>query len=118
MTPDECLRLPGISKDGGGQTIPGDMLIFTAGNSPIYGRQILYFLDPVFSSRARVKAPGVTAGFSRGLSDSLYFPMPFGGPQPTKIVDSDASSAVKPDAGTPAGDIIDEHGYALDSTIF
>jgi type IV secretion system protein VirD4 len=38
------------------------MLIFTAGNPPIYGRQILYFLDPVFSSRARVKAPGVAEG--------------------------------------------------------
>ena len=76
LTPDECMRLPGLSKDSQGQTIPGDMLIFTAGNPPIYGRQILYFLDPVFSARARVKAPGVADGWSRGLSDSLYFSMP------------------------------------------
>jgi len=76
LTPDECLRLPGISKDDSGQTIPGDMLIITAGNPPIYGRQILYFLDPTFSKRARVKAPGVAEGWSRGLSHSIYNPMP------------------------------------------
>jgi type IV secretion system protein VirD4 len=77
LTPDECMRLPGLSKDAAGNPVPGDMLIFTAGNPPIYGRQILYFLDPVFSVRAKVKAPGVADGYSRGLSDSLYFPMPF-----------------------------------------
>lgn len=66
LTPDECLRLPGPQKDVGGKvTAPGDMLIFTAGQPPIYGRQILYFLDPVFSERARVKAPNV--------SDSIHF---------------------------------------------
>jgi type IV secretion system protein VirD4 len=40
------------------------MLIFTAGQSPVYGRQILYFLDPVFSVRARILPPT--------KSDSLY----------------------------------------------
>jgi type IV secretion system protein VirD4 len=79
LTPDECLRLPGLSKGAGSHVIPGDMLIFTAGNPPIYGRQILYFLDPVFSARARVKALGVAEGWRRGLSDSLYFPMPLTG---------------------------------------
>ena len=69
LTPDECMRLPGLSKDAAGNTVPGDMLIFTAGNPPIYGRQILYFLDPIFSARAKVKAPGVTEGWSRGLSE-------------------------------------------------
>lgn len=65
LTPDECLRLPGAQKDAFGQVIaPGDMLIFTAGQSPIYGRQILYFLDPVFSFRAKVPPPA--------YSDSLY----------------------------------------------
>ena len=76
LTPDECMRLPGLSKGADGSPIPGDMLIFTAGNPPIHGRQILYFIDPVFSARAKVKAPGVTEGWSRGLSDSLYFNMP------------------------------------------
>jgi len=58
LTPDECLRLPGAEKDAFGHvTAPGDMLIFTAGQSPVYGRQILYFLDPVFSARARIPPP-------------------------------------------------------------
>lgn len=66
LTPDECLRLPGPQKDVGGKvTAPGDMLIFTAGQPPIYGRQILYFLDPAFSARARIKAPNA--------SDSIHF---------------------------------------------
>jgi len=67
LTTDECLRLPGPTKNSEGQvTAPGDMLIFTAGQSPIYGRQILYFIDPVFSARAKIAAPAV--------SDSLYTP--------------------------------------------
>lgn len=65
LTPDECLRLPGAEKDASGKvTAPGDMLIFTAGQSPIYGQQILYFLDPVFSARARILPPT--------KSDNLY----------------------------------------------
>jgi type IV secretion system protein VirD4 len=76
LTSGECMTLPGMSKDSNGNITPGDMLIITAGNCPIYGRQILYFLDPVFSERAKVKVPGVLSGFARGLSDSLYWPMP------------------------------------------
>jgi type IV secretion system protein VirD4 len=58
LTPDECMRLPGAEKDATGRvTKPGDMLIFTAGQAPIYGRQILYFADPVFSARAKIPAP-------------------------------------------------------------
>jgi len=64
LTPDECMRLPGIKKLKGGIE-SGDMLIFTAGNYAIYGRQILHFLDPVFLKRACLPAPVV--------SDSLYF---------------------------------------------
>jgi len=64
LTPDECMRLPGIHKGPGGIE-PGDMLIFTAGHYPIYGRQILHFLDPFFLRRASVAPPAV--------SDSLYF---------------------------------------------
>ena len=52
------------------------MLIFTAGQSPIYGRQILYFFDPVFSSRAKVPVPGLNASYPSGISDSLYQPCP------------------------------------------
>jgi type IV secretion system protein VirD4 len=58
LTPDECMRLPGPEKDSQGRvTKPGDLLIFTAGQSPIYGRQILYFFDPVFSVRSKMPAP-------------------------------------------------------------
>ena len=77
MTPDECMRLPGPVKDTQGKvTKPGHMLIFTAGQSPIYGMQILYFLDPVFSRRAKVVAPGVCDRFPAGITDSLYDPRP------------------------------------------
>ncbi|MCL2029791.1 MAG: type IV secretory system conjugative DNA transfer family protein, partial [Deltaproteobacteria bacterium] len=97
LTPDECMRLPGLTKDASGSPVPGDMLIFTAGHPPIYGRQILYFVDPVFSKRAKVKAPGVVQGFSRGLSNSLYFPMPIG--------DSRPSVPAAPDPASPEGAI-------------
>lgn len=76
LTPDECMRLPGLSKDERGNATPGDMLIFTAGYSAIYGRQILYFLDPVFAARAKIPAPGTTAAYPSGITDSLYFPRP------------------------------------------
>jgi len=110
LTPDECMRLPGISKDAGGKPVPGDMLIFTAGNPPIYGRQILYFVDPVFSVRAKIKAPGVADGWSRGLSDSLHFSMPLtGGNKP-------AAPAKKPDPapGAPesGGNLVQEGDFA------
>jgi hypothetical protein len=72
------MTLPGMTKNKDGTVTPGDMLIITAGNHPIYGRQILYFIDPVFSARAKVPAPGVGEGFPRGLSDSIYWPMPIG----------------------------------------
>ena len=73
LTPDETMRLPGPQKDAQGRIIaPGDMLIFTAGNSAIYGRQILYFLDPVFSARSKIPAPGLSPEYPSGVSDSLY----------------------------------------------
>ena len=77
LTPDECMRLPGPEKDSQGRVLkPGDMLIFTAGQSPIYGRQILYFFDPVFSARAKIPVPGLNAAYPSGISDSLYQPRP------------------------------------------
>ncbi|MDR2947446.1 MAG: type IV secretory system conjugative DNA transfer family protein, partial [Candidatus Adiutrix sp.] len=108
LTPDECMRLPGLSKDAAGHTVPGDMLIFTAGNPPIYGRQILYFIDPVFAARAKVKAPGVAQGFSRGLSDSLYFSMPFTDGQSQEL----PASPVQETAAN--GDLLDEYKKLLE----
>ncbi|NDV26908.1 type IV secretory system conjugative DNA transfer family protein [Desulfovibrio sp. JC010] len=58
LTPDECMRLPGAEKDRHGKiTKAGDMLIFPAGFAPIYGRQILFFLDPEFLERSMIPAP-------------------------------------------------------------
>jgi len=36
---------------------PDHLLVFVAGQAPIYGRQILYFRDPVFQQRAQIEAP-------------------------------------------------------------
>jgi len=58
LTADEVMRLPAAKKDAKGNvTEPGDMLIFMAGCTPVYGKQILYFMDPVFSARAKFPAP-------------------------------------------------------------
>ena len=61
LTADEATRLPGSKKSKSGNVeAAGDMLIFVAGQAPIYGRQILYFQDPVFAARAKVPAPKVS----------------------------------------------------------
>jgi len=58
LTPDECLRMPGAKKDEKGDIIEaGDMVIYVAGYPAIYGKQPLYFKDPVFTARAAIPAP-------------------------------------------------------------
>jgi type IV secretion system protein VirD4 len=59
LTPDECLTLPSPEKNEmTGEIISaGAMLIFVAGSAPIYGTQILYFIDPTFSQRVSIPAP-------------------------------------------------------------
>lgn len=58
LTPDECMRLRGAKKNNHGEVIEGgDMLIFIAGQAPIYGKQILFFKDQVFLDRSKVVAP-------------------------------------------------------------
>ena len=58
LTADEAMRLPAPRKDAQGKILEaGHMLIFTAGFPPIYGQQILYFLDQTFLARAQVTAP-------------------------------------------------------------
>ena len=58
LTPDEVLRLPGPTKTPNGDiSLPGDMLIFCAGKRPIYGKQILFFLDPIFLQRSQIAPP-------------------------------------------------------------
>jgi type IV secretion system protein VirD4 len=61
ITPDEVMRLRPAKKERQGPkeliTAPGDMLIFVAGQYPIYGTQILYFKDPIFKARAALAPP-------------------------------------------------------------
>ena len=70
LTPDECMRLRGAKKDNDGQVLEGgDMLIFIAGQAPIYGKQILFFKDQVFLDRSKVTAPNLTTSMSRSVLD-------------------------------------------------
>lgn len=58
LTPDECLRMPGPIKNANGDIEKaGDMVVYVAGYPAIYGRQALFFQDPVFSARAAVEPP-------------------------------------------------------------
>ena len=58
LTPDECLRMPGpVKTDSGDIAEAGDMVVYVAGYPAIYGKQPLYFKDPTFLARAKVKAP-------------------------------------------------------------
>ncbi|MGN1291040.1 MAG: type IV secretory system conjugative DNA transfer family protein [Bradyrhizobium sp.] len=58
LTADEIMQLPGPRKDAAGNILEaGEMLVFVAGHPVIRGRQILYFLDPVFAARSRIPPP-------------------------------------------------------------
>jgi type IV secretion system protein VirD4 len=61
LTPDECLRMPGPRKNADGHIeAAGDMVVYVAGFPAIYGKQPLYFQDPVFQARAAVPAPAAS----------------------------------------------------------
>ena len=58
LTPDECQRMPGPRKNAAGDIEKaGDMVIYVAGYPAIYGRQPLYFQDPIFRARAAIDPP-------------------------------------------------------------
>ena len=58
LTADECMRLPAAVKDPDGAILQaGDMVIMPSGAAPIYGKQTLFFLDPIFLARSQVDAP-------------------------------------------------------------
>jgi type IV secretion system protein VirD4 len=58
LTPDECLRMPGPLKNAHGDIEEaGDMVVYVAGYPAIYGKQPLYFKDPIFQARAAIPAP-------------------------------------------------------------
>ncbi len=77
LTPDECMTLPGPTRKDGSDQIrkAGDMLIFTAGFSPIYGKQILYFQDDKFSERAKIPAPLRTDRLEVPINTYVEVPM-------------------------------------------
>lgn len=58
LTADECLRLPGPKKNSM-ELIEqaGDMVVYMAGFPMIYGKQPLYFKDPIFTARAAIPPP-------------------------------------------------------------
>ncbi len=61
LTADECMRLPAPKKGDNGDIIePGDMIVYVSGFPAIYGKQPLYFKDPVFQKRAEVQPPKKT----------------------------------------------------------
>lgn len=58
LTPDECLRMPGpVKTDSGDIAEAGDMIVYVTGFPAIYGKQTLYFKDPIFQARASIPAP-------------------------------------------------------------
>lgn len=57
LTPDEVMRLKSLKVADDRPTTPGDMLVFVAGEPPIYGEQIVYFMDPILAARNKITAP-------------------------------------------------------------
>ena len=71
MTPDEIstLKKPRKVRDRDGKEViteAGEMVAFVAGENPIKGTQILYFLDPLFQQRAAVPAPATGSTMRQG----------------------------------------------------
>ncbi len=88
LTPDEVMRLPMPIKDETGLVItkPGAMITMSAGHAPILGKQIIYFLDPVFERRASILPSGmrqedVEAALAQTENDISKIP-----PAPTIVV--------------------------------
>ena len=61
LTPDEVMRILPPEKVGEGEderiVAAGDMLIFVSGRPPIYGKQMLYVFDEVFTARSEMPPP-------------------------------------------------------------
>jgi type IV secretion system protein VirD4 len=58
VTPDEIMQLKKPVKADDGRILKaGEMVVFVAGEAPIAGTQILYFLDPTFARRGAIPAP-------------------------------------------------------------
>ena len=72
LTADEVLRLLPPEKEGEGQdekiVAPGDMLIFVSGRPPIYGKQMLYFLDDILRTRSEMPPPNRLLSVNRAIA--------------------------------------------------
>jgi type IV secretory pathway TraG/TraD family ATPase VirD4 len=70
MTPDEVSRLKPAKKNGkdAAERIvsPGQMLIFIAGQYPILGTQMLYFLDPTLKAWSEIPPPAKLVSIQGG----------------------------------------------------
>ena len=105
LTPDEVLRLRGPVKKGSDIVQAGDMIVMVAGFAPVYGRQILYFKNPVFLERAKINPPDQRNEISRRPKN--YYEILLGN-RPGKLVNPEANSlddADFVDADLPAGDV-------------
>lgn len=60
MTVDECMRMAPPVKSGDSLIKGGEMLVYIAGYPAIRGRQMPYFLDPIFQARSIVDPPKVS----------------------------------------------------------
>jgi type IV secretory pathway TraG/TraD family ATPase VirD4 len=71
MTPDEIMRLQPPKKEQRGDQekiiAPGAMLIFVSGHHPIYGKQMLYFFDPILRSRVEIPPPTKSYSIHEGV---------------------------------------------------
>jgi type IV secretion system protein VirD4 len=70
MTPDEIstLKKPQKLRGSDGKefiTEAGEMVVFVAGENPIKGTQVLYFLDPLFRQRAAIPPPSTGSTIAR-----------------------------------------------------
>ena len=70
MTPDEIstLKKPQKVRSSDGREViteAGEMVVFVAGENPIKGTQVLYFLDPLFRQRASIPAPATGSTMQR-----------------------------------------------------
>lgn len=54
LMPDEVKRLPPAVMEGDKVIAGGDMLIFSSGSNPIYGKQTPFFLDRMLNDRSKI----------------------------------------------------------------
>ena len=79
----KCYAFAPPRKEGTGEdekiVAAGDMLIFVSGHRPIYGRQMLYFFDPILKSRAEIPPPRQFYCIRNGalIPQEPFFPLRF-----------------------------------------